>query len=177
MSTVRWWPAIGTFSQPIPFPHLTPSFYLFLTHSLTLLSVTRIIIYLMEVTLPFRLQWLGPFFVELTTLFFYVLTGYMFVPGSANEYMRLSARDSDDEDDGELREMVSTTSMTEGVHKTRSGNASAAAAKASGEARKAKAQAAAAAAQGEPRDVLDAAYEVLNLGDEGSSAGTAEDAF
>jgi hypothetical protein len=132
----------------------------------------------MEVTLPFRLQWLGPFFVELTTLFFYVLTGYMFVPGSANEYMRLSARDSDDEDDGELREMVSTTSMAEGVHKTRRGNATAAAAKASGEARKqAKAQAAAAAAQGEPRDVLDAAYEVLNLGDDGPSAGTAEDAF
>lgn len=130
-------------------------------------------------TLPFRVQWLGPFFVELTTLFFYVLTGYMFVPGSANEYMRLSARDSDDEDDAE-REMVTTTSMAEGVRQTRRGHASAAAVKASNEERKkAKAEARAAAAANEPRDVLDAAYEVLNMEDNDSAdnGNTAEDAF
>lgn len=38
-------------------------------------SVSRIMLYLLEISLYFRYQWLGPLFVEVTTLTFYVVVG------------------------------------------------------------------------------------------------------
>lgn len=43
---------------------------------------TRIIIYLVDATLPFRLVWLGDFFTELATIGFLSVTGYKFRPGN-----------------------------------------------------------------------------------------------
>jgi G protein-coupled receptor 107 len=36
---------------------------------------TRIIIYLLDATLPFRLSWIGPLITEMATLLFYLVTG------------------------------------------------------------------------------------------------------
>jgi hypothetical protein len=50
---------------------------------------TRIIVYLVNVTLPFRLVWLGSFFSEGATIIFFCVTGYKFRPVSANPYFTL----------------------------------------------------------------------------------------
>jgi len=42
---------------------------------------TRIIVYLLDATLPFRWVWLGDLFTEAATLAFFCITGYKFQPG------------------------------------------------------------------------------------------------
>jgi len=54
---------------------------------------TRIIVYLVEATLPFRLVWLGEFFSELATLIFFCITGYKFRPAPDNPYFSLDEND------------------------------------------------------------------------------------
>ena len=51
---------------------------------------TRIIVYLLEATIPFYMLWLGPLFTELATFVFYVITGYKFRPALDNPYLSLS---------------------------------------------------------------------------------------
>lgn len=50
---------------------------------------TRIIVYLVDATLPFRMVWLGSFFSELATLIFFCVTGYKFRPAPDNPYFSL----------------------------------------------------------------------------------------
>ncbi len=50
---------------------------------------TRIIVYLVDATLPFRLVWMGDFFTELATLIFFAVTGYKFRPAADNPYFQL----------------------------------------------------------------------------------------
>jgi hypothetical protein len=50
---------------------------------------TRIIVYLVDATLPFRMVWLGDFFTELATLLFYCVTAYKFRPAPDNPYFSL----------------------------------------------------------------------------------------
>lgn len=50
---------------------------------------TRIIVFLVDATLPFRTVWLGDFFTELATLIFFCVTGYKFRPASDNPYFSL----------------------------------------------------------------------------------------
>jgi len=57
---------------------------------------TRIIIYLLDATLPFRYVWLGDFFTEAATLLFFSVTGYMFRPGDDNPYFKLEPEDIGD---------------------------------------------------------------------------------
>eukprot|EP00007_Cunea_sp_BSH-02190019_P009127 CAMPEP_0174244490 /NCGR_PEP_ID=MMETSP0417-20130205/35392_1 /TAXON_ID=242541 /ORGANISM="Mayorella sp, Strain BSH-02190019" /LENGTH=424 /DNA_ID=CAMNT_0015324177 /DNA_START=72 /DNA_END=1343 /DNA_ORIENTATION=- len=45
---------------------------------------TRIIIYLLDATLPYRLSWVGPLVTETATLLFYVITGFTFRPVEDN---------------------------------------------------------------------------------------------
>jgi len=62
---------------------------------------TRIIVYLVDATLPFRLIWLGDFFTEAATIVFFCVTGYKFRPSSDNPYFSLS--DDDEEEQSEMK--------------------------------------------------------------------------
>lgn len=56
---------------------------------------TRIIIFLLDATLPFKLVWMGEMFSELAALSFFSIVGYKFRPSEDNPYFKL---DVDDED-------------------------------------------------------------------------------
>jgi len=58
---------------------------------------TRIIVYLLRITVPFQYEWLDPMFKELTTLVFFVMTGYKFRPATNNPYFAV-ATDEDMEE-------------------------------------------------------------------------------
>ncbi|CAF98108.1 unnamed protein product [Tetraodon nigroviridis] len=62
---------------------------------------TRIIAILLKVGLPFQWLWCYEFLVELSTLIFFVLTGYKFRPASNNPYLQLPQ----DEEDVEMDEV------------------------------------------------------------------------
>lgn len=59
---------------------------------------TRIIVYLLDATLPFRWVWLGDLFTECATLTFFSVVGYKFRPLSNNPFLHV------DEDDVEAPE-------------------------------------------------------------------------
>ncbi|XP_071802788.1 protein GPR107-like [Asterias amurensis] len=82
---------------------------------------TRIIVYLLKVTVPFRYMWLDEFFFELATYIFFFITAYKFRPGSDNPYLRLP---SDDEDDMEMDEVLTETGFTETLTKLHNSNKS-----------------------------------------------------
>lgn len=50
---------------------------------------TRIVVFLLEATIPFYMLWLGPSFSELATFAFYVFTGYKFRPALDNPYLSI----------------------------------------------------------------------------------------
>lgn len=64
---------------------------------------TRIIVYLLKVTVPFQYVWLDEMFKETTTYIFYALTAYKFRPVPSHPYF---AVDSDDEPDDEVEVWV-----------------------------------------------------------------------
>ncbi|CAK9802559.1 Protein GPR107 [Anthophora plagiata] len=82
---------------------------------------TRIIVYLLKITVPFQYEWLDEMFREMATYVFFVLTGYKFRPASANPYFTLpneetNPADEDDEIDVVLFSSVSGGSgITEGL--------------------------------------------------------------
>eukprot|EP00939_MAST-03C_sp_MAST-3C-sp1_P003758 g3758.t1 len=65
---------------------------------------TRIIVYLLMNTLPFKYEYLGSTCRELATVVFYSLTGYYFRPITDNPYLRLKTDDHDGEDGIEMRD-------------------------------------------------------------------------
>jgi len=67
---------------------------------------TRIIVYLVDATLPFRMVWLGDFFSELATIIFFCITGYKFRPATDNPYFALN--------DEEMEELCSEEEHTGG---------------------------------------------------------------
>ncbi|XP_043478257.1 protein GPR107 isoform X1 [Leptopilina heterotoma] len=84
--------------------------------------ITRIIVYLMKITVPFQYEWLDEMFREMATYVFFVLTGYKFRPASANPYFTLNDEliqgDDDDEMDVVLFSSVTGGSgLTEGLSK------------------------------------------------------------
>jgi len=58
---------------------------------------TRIIVYLLRITVPFQYEWLDSMFKEVATLVFFVLTGYKFRPASNNPYFALATDDDSEE--------------------------------------------------------------------------------
>ncbi|OTF81715.1 seven transmembrane receptor-like protein [Euroglyphus maynei] len=50
---------------------------------------TRIIVYLVKITVPFNYEWLAQFFQHSATLIFFILTGYHFQPITSNPYYQL----------------------------------------------------------------------------------------
>ncbi|XP_033354666.1 protein GPR107 isoform X2 [Bombus vosnesenskii] len=80
---------------------------------------TRIIVYLLKITVPFQYEWLDEMFREMFTYVFFVLTGYKFRAASANPYFTLTNDETAqaDEDD-EMDVVVSGGSgITEGLSK------------------------------------------------------------
>ncbi|XP_054460239.1 protein GPR108-like [Anoplopoma fimbria] len=76
---------------------------------------TRIIAILLKVTMPFQWQWCYEFLVEVSTLVFFVLTGYKFRPASNNPYLQLPQ----DEEDVEMDEVVTESGALEGISKVK----------------------------------------------------------
>ncbi|KAK1886051.1 Protein GPR108 [Dissostichus eleginoides] len=76
---------------------------------------TRIIAILLKVTMPFQWQWCYEFLVEVSTLIFFVLTGYKFRPASNNPYLQLPL----DEEDVEMDEVVTESGALEGISKVK----------------------------------------------------------
>jgi G protein-coupled receptor 107 len=67
---------------------------------------TRIIIYLLDATLPFRFVWLGELCTELATLVFFGITGYKFRPAADNPYFELSPNEVDSDDENNANKGV-----------------------------------------------------------------------
>mmetsp|Transcript_305 Transcript_305/g.376 ORF Transcript_305/g.376 Transcript_305/m.376 type:complete len:449 (-) Transcript_305:92-1438(-) len=57
---------------------------------------TRIVVFLIAATMPFKLLWLRYLFSEAATLAFYCWTGYKFRPTSQNPYLQVKSEDEDD---------------------------------------------------------------------------------
>ncbi|XP_076004080.1 protein GPR108 [Genypterus blacodes] len=76
---------------------------------------TRIIAILLKVTMPFQWQWCYEFLVEVSTLVFFVLTGYKFRPASNNPYLQLPQ----DEEDVEMDEVMTESGALEGITKVK----------------------------------------------------------
>ncbi|GLG94300.1 hypothetical protein R5R35_002229 [Gryllus longicercus] len=74
---------------------------------------TRIIVYLLKITVPFQYEWLDEMFREMATYVFFVLTGYKFRPASANPYFQVTTED----DDEDMDVVVSQSGLTEGLSK------------------------------------------------------------
>lgn len=72
-------------------------FRLFYLVVVSYIYFTRIIIYLLDATLPFKLVWIGDMFSELAALCFFCVVGYKFSPAEDNPYFKI------DEDDDAVR--------------------------------------------------------------------------
>ena len=59
---------------------------------------TRIIVYLLKITVPFQYGWLDEMFKEMATYVFFVLTGYKFRPASSHPYFSVETDDDEDEE-------------------------------------------------------------------------------
>ncbi|XP_050691342.1 protein GPR107-like [Eriocheir sinensis] len=70
---------------------------------------TRIIVYLLRITVPFQYEWLDDMFREMATYVFFVMTGYKFRPATNNPYFRVY------DEDKEIEEVLTTTGLTEGI--------------------------------------------------------------
>jgi len=81
---------------------------------LAYIYTTRIIVYLIESTIPFRYEWSGPLFNEMTAFVFYFATGLMFAPEDDNEYLEVPLTTSDEED-FEMDEVVATNGFSDGL--------------------------------------------------------------
>jgi len=70
---------------------------------------TRIIVYLLRISVPFQYSWLDSMFKEVATLVFFVMTGYKFRPASSNPYFAVATREEDEE------VLIGSTSVREHV--------------------------------------------------------------
>jgi len=59
---------------------------------------TRIIVYLLKITVPFQYEWLDELFKEIATFIFFAMTGYKFRPASNNPYFSVPSDDYDMEE-------------------------------------------------------------------------------
>lgn len=78
--------------------------------------LTRIVVYIIKLTVPFRFEWLEVIFFELTTFIFFTFTAYKFQPAINNPYLAL-AQESDEEMDAEMDVPVTQNPVFEQVTK------------------------------------------------------------
>ncbi|RUS74547.1 hypothetical protein EGW08_017695 [Elysia chlorotica] len=81
---------------------------------------TRIIGYLLRITLPFRYGWMTDLFNEIFLLIFFVSTGYKFRPTMDNPYLQVPL-DSDDEEEIEMAEVMTKTGNRDSVVRVNQG--------------------------------------------------------
>ncbi|XP_059619331.1 protein GPR107 [Phlebotomus argentipes] len=74
---------------------------------------TRIIVYLLKITVAFQYAWMDEMFREMANYTFFVLTAYKFRPASQHPYFTVS--NSDDEEDA--NEVLTDSGFTEGLTK------------------------------------------------------------
>lgn len=74
---------------------------------------TRIIVYLIKITVPFQYMWLDDFFNNAASYVFFVLTGYKFRPAPDNPYLHVPQEDSDGE--LEMEEVITNAGFADGV--------------------------------------------------------------
>ncbi|XP_055714160.1 protein GPR107 isoform X1 [Phlebotomus papatasi] len=74
---------------------------------------TRIIVYLLKITVAFQYAWMDEMFREMANYTFFVLTAYKFRPASQHPYFTVT--NSDDED--EPNEVLTDSGFTEGLTK------------------------------------------------------------
>lgn len=73
---------------------------------------TRIIVYLLKITVAFQYAWLDEMFREMATFVFFVLTGYKFRPVPQHPYFSMG----DESDDDEV-EILTQSGLTDGLSK------------------------------------------------------------
>ncbi|XP_066889097.1 protein GPR108 isoform X2 [Kogia breviceps] len=78
---------------------------------------TRIIAILLRAVAPFQWQWLYQLLVEGSTLTFFVLTGYKFQPTRDNPYLQLPQEDEEDEEDVQMKQVMTDSGFREGLSK------------------------------------------------------------
>ncbi|XP_056678550.1 protein GPR108 [Monodelphis domestica] len=76
---------------------------------------SRIVAVLLRVSVPFQWQWLNELLVEVSTLVFFILTGYKFRPASNNPYLQLPQED--DEEDVQMDQVMTESGLREGLSK------------------------------------------------------------
>ncbi|XP_051827694.1 protein GPR108 isoform X3 [Antechinus flavipes] len=76
---------------------------------------SRIVAVLLRVSVPFQWQWLYELLVEVSTLVFFILTGYKFRPASNNPYLQLPQED--DEEDVQMDQVMTESGLREGLSK------------------------------------------------------------
>ncbi|KAG5448421.1 Protein gpr107 [Clonorchis sinensis] len=81
---------------------------------------TRVVAYLLTITVPFSYCWTVELFTESITFLFFVAVGYKFRPISDNPYLLVPNEDEDEEEDTvmeriQLEEMWSQSGVTDGV--------------------------------------------------------------
>nr|XP_039269378.1 protein GPR107-like [Styela clava] len=76
------------------------------------LYFTRIIVYLLEITLPFQLIWVHALFSEAGAFIFFAITGYKFRPGCDNPYLKLDQYDSDEDPEEAITQSGATENIT-----------------------------------------------------------------
>ncbi|XP_017775171.1 PREDICTED: protein GPR107 [Nicrophorus vespilloides] len=79
---------------------------------------TRIIVYLLKITVPFQYGWLDEMFREMATYVFFVMTGYKFRPAAHNPYNTVPTDDEEEEDliiskHHEITKLKHTATITE----------------------------------------------------------------
>ncbi|XP_053949655.1 protein GPR107 [Anastrepha ludens] len=77
---------------------------------------TRIIVYLLKMTVAFQYAWLDEMFHEMATYVFFVLTAYKFRPTSSHPYFAVRNEDDD------AVEVLTESGLTEGLHRTKALN-------------------------------------------------------
>nr|XP_025041277.1 protein GPR108 [Pelodiscus sinensis] len=66
---------------------------------------SRVLAILLKFTVPFQWQWLYELLVEVSTLVFFILTGYKFRPASNNPYLQLPQEDEEEEEELQMNQV------------------------------------------------------------------------
>ena len=79
----------------------------------TYVYFTRIVVFLLEATIPFYLYWFGELFTELATFLFFIVTGYKFRPVPDNPYFNVPTDEAADGEEYGLEEGAGDEEKTE----------------------------------------------------------------
>nr|XP_042708738.1 protein GPR108 [Chrysemys picta bellii] len=84
---------------------------------------SRVIAILLKFTVPFQWQWLYELLVEVSTLVFFILTGYKFRPASNNPYLQLPQEEEEEEEELQMNQVITEAGVHEGLSKLKKSRA------------------------------------------------------